>query len=102
MDHPVPPPAAIMHLITNLWATQAAASFARFGVADQLAQGPRTADDLAAAVGAHPGALYRVLRALVGVGIVTREGDRFALTPAGQMLRSGVPGSMRSLLIAET
>ena len=42
---------------------------AKLGLADLLAAGPRTSDDLAAAAEAHPGALYRLLRALAGVGV---------------------------------
>ena len=36
---------------------------AKLGLADRLAAGPRSADDLAAAVGAEPQALHRLLRA---------------------------------------
>jgi hypothetical protein len=37
---------------------------AQLGIADQLQDGPRHSQDLAAAVGVHPVALYRLLRAL--------------------------------------
>ena len=38
MSHPPspPPPAAILQLILNVWATQSAASFARLGLADLM------------------------------------------------------------------
>ncbi len=42
---------------------------ARLGLSDRLAQGPRTADDLARETGANPDALYRLMRALAGVGV---------------------------------
>ncbi|HEX5502372.1 MAG TPA: methyltransferase [Thermomicrobiales bacterium] len=62
------------------------------GLADHLRDGPRGADDLAAATETHPPALYRLLRALASVGVFREEGDRrFALTPLGDCLRADAP-----------
>lgn len=67
---------------------------AALGIADLLAEGPRSSDDLAAACGAHPDALYRLLRALASIGVLDAEPERrFALTEVGEELRSDVPGS---------
>jgi hypothetical protein len=69
--------------------SQALHVVATLEVADRLADGPRTSDELAAAVGAHAGTLYRVLRALATVGVFREEdGRRFALTPVSECLRS--------------
>jgi hypothetical protein len=66
---------------------------AALGLADLLADGPRSTDDLAAACGADPDSLYRLLRALASIGVVDAEPERhFALTELGEELRS-VPGS---------
>lgn len=66
---------------------------AKLGIADHLAAGPRTSDEIAPAVGAHAPTLYRMLRTLAGFGIVTEtDGQRFGLTPVGEALRSGTPG----------
>ena len=70
---------------------------AELGIADLLAEGPRSSDELAQATSTHPQSLYRVLRLLCSVGVFTEaESRRFALTPLGECLRTGVPGSMRS------
>ena len=62
------------------------------GVADRLAEGPRSADQLAAASGANADALYRVLRMLAVDGIFEEVAPRyFALTPLSQPLRTGSP-----------
>ncbi len=54
--------------------------------------GPRTSDDLAIATGSHAPSLYRLLRALAGVGVFEETGERqFALTPLGDCLRSDSP-----------
>jgi hypothetical protein len=73
---------------------------AELRVADRLGDGPRSAEDLATAVSAHPGALYRLLRALAGVGVFTEvEPGRFGLTPVGELLRADHPQSLRSWVI---
>ena len=51
--------------------------------------------DLAAAVGASDGPLYRLLRAVAAIGVLEElSGRRFALTELGEGLRSDVPGSL--------
>ncbi len=70
---------------------------AKLRIADQLAAGPLTVAQLAAATKTHADYLYRVLRTLAGMGIFAEEEDfQFRLTPAAELLRSGVPGSMRT------
>jgi hypothetical protein len=74
---------------------------ARLGVADVLAQGPRTGAELAAAVGADPDLLARALRGLVLEEVLAEEeGGRFALTELGQCLRADAPRSMRGPVLA--
>jgi hypothetical protein len=63
---------------------------ARLGLSDHLANGPRTAEDIARATGADPDALYRLMRALSGVGVFAEGADRtFTLTPVGAALCDG-------------
>jgi hypothetical protein len=94
----VPPEQRLFQLVFGKAVTQAVSVAARFGVADHLAAGPRTAAELAAATGLHPGHLYRVLRVLAGLGVFAADaGGRFGLTPVGELLRSDVPGSMKAV-----
>lgn len=69
---------------------------ADLGVADALDETPRTASELAAAVGAHPDALSRVLRLLAAHGVFELEGDTVRHSPASRLLRSDHPQSMRA------
>lgn len=70
------------------------------GVADHLAAGPRTAQQLAAATGTNEDALYRVLRALASVGVFDEvEPRRFALTPAADILRKDAPRSIHDVVL---
>jgi O-methyltransferase domain/Dimerisation domain len=100
--HAPPPPAAVFGLISGMWAAKAAATAASLRIPDVLAPGPRTAAEVAAQIGADPSATYRLMRGIASVGVLNAEaGERFSLTPVGEILRSDVPGSMRSALVAE-
>jgi len=80
--------------------SRALALAAKLGVADLVKDGPRHYDDLAKATNTHGPSLNRVMRLLASVGIFEeREGGSFALTPLGELLRAGVPGSMRSSVL---
>lgn len=68
---------------------------ADLGVADALGESPRTAAELAGAVGANPDALHRVLRLLSAHGVFGTDGHRYSHTPASRLLQSDHPQSMR-------
>ncbi|MEW6600375.1 MAG: methyltransferase [Nitrospirota bacterium] len=87
-------------MLGGYWITQAIYVAAELGIADLLAKGPLTAEELAEKSDADSNALYRVLRALAGAGIFSENGDRsFSLTPLAENLRSDIPGSQRSFAI---
>jgi hypothetical protein len=99
----VPPPVAMMGLITGYWLSQAVGVVAKLGVADCLGNGPVTCDDLARRVGADSQALYRVLRLLSSIGVFTQVAPHsFGLTALGETLRSDAPESVRNFAITET
>jgi hypothetical protein len=86
----------LQQMITGFRWSQMLSVAAKLRLADQLRDGPVAVRQLAQAVGAHEDSLYRVLRALASRGIFAEEeGRRFRLTPAAELLRSGVPGSLR-------
>jgi hypothetical protein len=70
---------------------------ADLGVADRLDENPRTATDLAGAVGADPDALGRVLRLLAAHGVFEVTGNAFRHSAASRLLRTDHPQSMRAL-----
>jgi O-methyltransferase domain/Dimerisation domain len=85
----------LRRLINGYQVTQALHVFASLGVADRLAAGPRTSEELAASAGASEEPLYRLLRAVATVGVVEElPGKRFRLTELGEGLRTDVPGSL--------
>ena len=83
-------------LLSGKQLTYSLSGVARLGVADHMNATPMAVDEIAAAVGAHTPSLYRVMRMLASMGVFNEvQGKRFALSPAGELLRSDAPGSMR-------
>ncbi|UMB70781.1 acetylserotonin O-methyltransferase [Mycobacterium paraterrae] len=91
----VPPPIAMMEMVLGAWVAQAITAAANLGIADALADGPLTADQLASAVGADADAISRLLRALETRGIFRQRRDgRYELTPMADTLRSDADVSL--------
>lgn len=106
MSEPTPAaPAAragrqLTEAILGFVVSQAVYVAAVLGIADLLAEGPRSATALAVTVGANPDGLYRLLRLLAGHGVFTELPDgRFANSAQSERLREG-PGSLRPLAIS--
>lgn len=92
-----PPPAAMMEMITNAWAAQAITAAADLGIADVLAKGPLSVDEVAEAVDADADTIGRLLRALSSRGIFRlRRDGRYDLTPIAETLRSDSDVSLRA------
>jgi hypothetical protein len=73
---------------------------AKLAIADLLADGPLTAESLALKTRTHAPSLYRLLRTLAGLGIVS-EGPphTFSLTSLGEALKTGAPGAARETIL---
>jgi hypothetical protein len=92
----LPAPMAMMELVVSGWPAQAITTAAQLGIADALADGPLSIDELAARVGADADALRRLMRALIGRGIFRRRRDgRYALNSLAATLRSDAPISLK-------
>jgi hypothetical protein len=90
----------LTRMITGSWTSRAIYVAAKLRIADRLKDGPRSAEELAATVGVASGPLYRLLRALAGVGVFAQQpGGRFRLNPLAESLREGEPGSLRALAV---
>ncbi|HKP40188.1 methyltransferase [Mycobacterium sp.] len=90
----------VLELITGGWTAQAIYVAVKLGIPDQLADGPLDADEMARRVGADPGAVYRLMRALASKGVLHHRSDnKFKLTATGTALRTGTPSSMRDLAL---
>jgi hypothetical protein len=87
-------------MITGYWVSQMVYVAAKLGLADRLADGPKSADELAQKTGTHGPALYRLLRALASVEIFSEDpSGRFRLTPLAESLRRDAPGSQWAMAV---
>src|SRR5262245_5341394 len=90
----------VMQIATGYVVSTALQLAVQVGVADHLADGPRTAQELAAATGTNEDALCRVLRLLASVGIFTEvQPKTFALTPPADVLRKDAPHSIHDTVV---
>lgn len=95
------PRSRLGRLMDGYLSTQLLVIAAELGVADALADGPRSSADLARTLGAEPVALHRVLRGLAADGVLGEQPDGcFELTPTGRLLHDGGDGSQRGAVLA--
>ena len=93
-SQPKPPHAQLIEMATGHWISRMVYVAAKLGLADHLAGGPKTADELAGPTGTHAPSLYRLMRTLAHLGLLSEDaGQRFALTPLGEALKKNAPGS---------
>ena len=73
---------------------------AKLGLADHIGDDGASAQDLAKKLNVDPGALYRVMRTLAGLGVLHQDGqDRFFVTQFGETLRKDFTQSVRDYAI---
>ena len=95
-----PPPAALANTDTvyGMFRARMLCTAAELGIADQLASGPKTAPELAAATATHLRSLQRLMRPLIADGVFTEDGQGYALNDRAKMLLTGVPFSQNPML----
>ena len=97
---PLPPDAQLLQLVSGAFVSAAVYAAAKLGIADMLADGPKSAAYLAEKTGSDERSLYRVLRSLASVGAFAEvKANTFANTPMTETLRSDNPRSTRDLTI---
>jgi SAM-dependent methyltransferase len=93
------PSQQLIRLGFGFMVSQALNVAADLNIADRLAAGERSVDDLAAETGCRTDALYRIMRVLAAEGIFRETVDRrFELTELGSALRSDEPSSPRDMI----
>jgi hypothetical protein len=105
MSSPSPqeqPQVAMFQIIGGFWISRAVFVIAKLGIPDLLKDGAKTIDELAAATDTHAPSLFRVLRALVSVGVLASDNENhFSLTPVSRTLITDEPASLRWFAISE-
>jgi hypothetical protein len=97
---PLPPHIQLSLMSRAFMTTRLLYAAAKLELADQLANGPKSAAEIAGPAQLHAPSLHRLMRTLASLGILTeRNEQRFALTPLGEALKKGAPGEARAYIL---
>src|SRR5258708_39190364 len=89
---------ALLQMITSYWVTRIVRAVAELSLADHVAAGALTAEEIARLDAGEQTTTYRLLRAAASLGLFAPDGERrFSVTPLGGLLQKGVPGSLREM-----
>jgi ubiquinone/menaquinone biosynthesis C-methylase UbiE len=95
-----PPEVVLTQIMLGSLAAQVLYVTAKLGIADLLAGGAKSTEELATATNTHAPSLYRILRAAASLGVFTEQENRvFALNANAEPLLSNRPNSMRDMAI---
>jgi hypothetical protein len=95
-----PPHVQLIQMGTAHWVSRILFVAAQLGLADLLASGAKSAEELSGPTRTHAPSLYRLMRTLGNLGVLAEDAKRrFTLTPLGEALRSGAPGAARPTLL---
>jgi hypothetical protein len=93
----------MFEMIVGYQVSQTIRAFADLSLADHLAAGPLTAEEVAALEGSAPDTTFRLMRAGVAFGLLTVDGEqRFQATALLNTLRKNAPGSLRGIALGLT
>jgi SAM-dependent methyltransferase len=89
----------VIRLALGFAVSQALRVVADLEIAERLATGERSVDELAAQTSSHPDALYRIMRLLAAEGVfLETDARRFRLTEIGAALRSDGRSNLRDVV----
>ena len=105
------PADAVVWMIRGQWVTLSVRAAVELGIFDRAGE-PTTVGDLAAAASCDPGALVRLVRVMVDLGLVevvgatagatVGVGNLVSVTPRGAVLARGHRSGLRDLLLTQT
>ena len=94
-----PPHAQLVQMATAHWVSHIVYVAAKLGLADQLVR-PKRADEQAGPTNTDAPSLYRLMRTLAHLGLMTEDGaQHFSLTPLGDALKTEAPGAARAAIL---
>ena len=96
------PADAVMDLVFGRWRSQILYAGVELGIFEALADGPRTAREVADELELDPDNTYRLLRALGALGLLDEGPDgSFEITGRGELLTEDHPRSLRGVALLE-
>lgn len=95
----MPPQAVLAQMMMSFIVSQATSVAAKLSIADHLAGGAKSVEEIAVLTETHAPSLYRLLRALASVGIFQNDAENhFSNTAISEFLRADHPESMRGIV----
>ena len=95
-EHSQPPCEALSQMIQGYKNSQLVYIATKLGIADLLAAGPKSVEEIVISTGSNAQALRRIMSGFVLCGLVIqREDNLFELSTLGECLRSDVPDSLK-------
>jgi hypothetical protein len=90
----------LLNLVGGFWTTQVIYTAVELGLADAMAQGPCSIQNLSTRLKANHDAIERLLQSLVSLGVCRADAmSNYALTAMGELLVDGHPRSLRAWTI---
>lgn len=96
---PVSPQVRVWELGLGFANTSVLHALVKTGVIEQLREQPKRLPDLAQFCGLNADVLYRTMRFAAAIGVVTQNGEEYALTEVGRLLLRDLPGSLYTGLL---
>jgi ubiquinone/menaquinone biosynthesis C-methylase UbiE len=94
------PAATLTRMIRGFWISRTISAAASLNLADHVGEEPVSCAELAESVDLPERSLFRLMRALSSVGVFEEASPRaFRATPLSSLLRTDVPGSLRSTAV---
>lgn len=96
------PHAAMLDIVLSAIRNHVVLAVAQLNLADRLAEGSSTAEEIADLESLDPDATFRLLRAGASFGLMTYDANkRFSSTPMLDTLRTSDPASMRNTVLSQ-
>src|SRR5262245_48551405 len=96
----LPPHVQLVQMAMGNWVSTIVYVAAKLNLADRLKNGPMSADQLTGPTETDPSSLYRLMRTLASLGILTEDAEhRFTLTPLGEAMKSDAAGAARATIL---
>jgi hypothetical protein len=92
----------LMNMLLGIVRAQVLRAVVALNIADHLADGALSPEEVAEREGSQPRATFRLMRAAASLGVLSYQGNRrFGLTGMGHLLRADVPGSLRAFVLVQ-
>lgn len=92
----------VVDTILGRWKSQILYVGVKLGIFDSLGTGLRPAAEIAKELDLDPSMSYRLMRALASLGFLSEhDGQEFAITPMGQLMRGDHPQTLRGVILLE-